>query len=175
MKDCCYSTRLDLSELGTNTICISDVMVTIKVDWIFDMSTMLVLSLHDCNHHLLVAVNKPKFHIVIINNILYFLLENKPVLITEVTSPNFSIESNLKFVPDEYDNKDTLCLINPKSKNIPYIDISGNIWEICFHEKVELDVNRFIVKKDNTYYCSSKEEIIKIVYHNDNVKYVIPC
>lgn len=108
------------------------------------------------------------------NNVLYFILDNKAILLSKFKSENFNIKSGLNFIPDECSIVDVLLLLNPDSKIPPLIDLSGNCWEICFYNKQVLNPDTFILKEDNIYYCNNKEELLKIIDHNNNIKYVVP-
>lgn len=170
----CYSTKLNLYEVHINDIFIIDISnieITIKINKILENAVILTF----INQKLIISVKRVKLQIVVINNILYFLLENKPIFISQINSDIFDIKSNLEFIPDECLIIDVLLLINPKSSIIPHINLSGDNWIICFHNKQSLDKNTFILKEDNIYYCNNKEELIKVIDHNDNVNYVISC
>jgi len=173
----CYSTKLNLSKVRTNDIFdidVSNVKISIKIDKILGYAVILTCSLDDFNQKLIISIKTVILQVVIINNILYFLLENKPVLFSENISDTIDIKSSLEFISDVCNDVNVLLLLNPKTKVVPYLDLSGKNWKICFHNKQLLDENIFILKEENIYYCDDKEELIKIVNHNDNVKYVIP-
>jgi hypothetical protein len=118
----CYSTNLDLCKIKSDdvfNINISDIEIRIKIDRILGTAVIVTFSLGNFKQQLIVSIKNVKLQVVIINNILYFLLKDKPIILSEINPTTLNIKSNLNFVPDECPITELLLSLDPNINIIP--------------------------------------------------------